>query len=628
MPEGTTIAQRLQEEGIQKVDAFLTSVCSAHRLPTQDVQAVTRETMIAGWELEIQCDAGVRRLHIVLDENFPFSIPYFFLVDRPPYLTWPHIEKDGFLCLITGSKASQPRRPAEMVGELFADAFDLVRDSETGANVSDFQSGFETYWARSIEHKALEVLSLLELDGRSRIVQVWRGDIKPVVGDSEAQILAWQRKRHGDKPQFNATDDALLLWLEEPLLPSQYPAWAADVYRLAQKSKSNRALIERFARTTKTPAYFILAANTQNGPCLAAVRGSRPVTIDIRGRRRDRLQNGFRPGKVPQSLVAQRLFSTSAKAERIRVQRVDSDWIHGRGRDVRHREIRGKKVILAGCGSVGGPVAVQLAMAGVGSIRIIDPETLSWANVGRHPLGADRVGSSKAIELAKDLQQRFPHADVHGVCSTYDAFSSGHPNLVQEADLIISATAEWESENLMNLQKINGEITAPILYTWTEPNACAGHGVVIQNGPPCLQCGMTLKGAIRAPITVWTNEEESLSEPACGGVFHPYGPVELQGTISAAASLALDTLLGKVNGATHRVWAGPKALLVENGGDWSETWRDGHPEREMGALQTDLPWQQDRLCPACSGSVTGAHSSSESGTPNNALSSPLQCSII
>ena len=61
-------------------------------------------------------------------------------------------------------------------------------------------------------------------------------------------------------------------------------------------------------------------------------------------------------------------------------------WVHGRGHDARQKVLAEKYVVIAGCGSVGGPVAQQLAMAGVGQSTLVDPETLTWSNIGRHPL--------------------------------------------------------------------------------------------------------------------------------------------------------------------------------------------------------------------------------------------------
>ena len=46
-----------------------------------------------------------------------------------------------------------------------------------------------------------------------------------------------------------------------------------------------------------------------------------------------------------------------------------------------------------------------------------------------------------------------------------------------------------------------GEIAAPILYTWTEPHACAGHAVVIFSSGACFQCGLSIYGDSKLKVT-------------------------------------------------------------------------------------------------------------------------------
>jgi hypothetical protein len=571
--------------------------------------------------MTIETASTVRRLRVLIDAQFPFSLPHFFLVDRPSFLTWPHIERDGLLCLLAESKATGFRHPEDMVGELLGDVYHLVCSSESGENESDFRTEFYSYWDRSLLERTEKIFSLLKMDGRSRLIRIWRDETRPVVGESEEQVLSWLRRRHGNQPQFDTTDVACLLWLPEALLPREYPKTAGNLYRLAMTTPGGAKLLEQFSTIGNSPFYFILGAESGNGPCLAGVKANRPLIADIRGKRRDHLLHGFRPGKVPKSLVTQRMFSEASSASRMNVERVDSAWIHGRGYDPHHESLSVKKVVVIGCGSIGAPIAQHLAMAGVGNLRLVDPQDLSWANVGRHPLGAEHVGHNKATTLAAKLQLSYPHAEIRGFGLCYEEFLSTEAQILAEADLIVCATADWEMESLLNLQRVHGEINSPILYTWTEPHACAGHAVLLPFVSPCLQCGMTLRGEARAEITKWRRDTETRSEPACGAVFQPYGPIELQGSISMAASLALDSLLGIIKQSIHRVWASPHALLVEAGGDWSDTWRNGHPEREKGGIQEDWAWEKDDLCPVCSASATGAALPSGLETPNNVLSS-------
>ena len=252
--------------------------------------------------------------------------------------------------------------------------------------------------------------SLLRAKGQSRFVRVFLGDgdIQPVVGESENEILTWLRKFSGDQPQLNRTERACLLWLDAPLIPREYPMTPDAIVQIASRLMGGRELLQKFILKGYPPFYFILGADSETGPCLAAVRTFLPQHVNIRGKRVSRVNNGFRHGKVPASLQVMRMLSADAKMDRMEVERVDAEWIHGRGHDPHQHILRKKHVVIAGCGSVGAPVAQQLAMSGVGKLTLIDYDRLSWANVGRHPLGAQYVGKKKSIALSEFLQMNYP----------------------------------------------------------------------------------------------------------------------------------------------------------------------------------------------------------------------------
>ena len=600
MHDGPGIALRLRKEGISGADAFLLAECGARRLSNEEVRTYQSHTLVAGWQVSIETGIAVRRVDIGVDDRFPFSLPHFFLVDRPPFLTWPHIEKDGLLCLLDQTDVVRFDQPEAVIGELLQDVFRLLRDCEAGTNQKDFRTEFYSYWNRSLSTDSEIIESLLEPYGESRLVHVWRGKIRPVVGETEDDVLRWLRHKNGNQPQFKTTDPALLVWRNEPLLPSEYPTSAADLYRLAREAKGGNRLLDQFAKADKSPFYFLIGADSANGPCLAGIRTDRPITPDIRGRRRNHALDGFRPGKLPQSLLTQRLFSASAPASRIKVERVDASWIHGRDHDPRQKALATKTVLVAGCGSVGAPIAQMLAMAGVGCLRLVDDEELTWANVGRHVLGAESVGKNKAKAMAERLQKSYPHSEISGFDMILEEFAEEKPGLVKECQLVVSATADWKCENILNVRQVRGEIEQPILYIWTEPHACAGHAVLVTPGEACLRCGFDRRGRPKLELTAWPSEKREQREPACGAFFQPYGPVELAGTISTGASLALDSLLGKICSATHRIWAGPQTLLLEAGGEWSDAWLRKHRDRAEDGFQEQQNWPGDSDCPVCS----------------------------
>ena len=70
------------------------------------------------------------------------------------------------------------------------------------------------------------------------------------------------------------------------------------------------------------------------------------------------------------------------------------------------------RVVVAGCGSGGGQVALQLAMSGVRQFTLIDKEKLKIENVIRHVCGIRYLGQKKTDALEDILKDRNPAIDV------------------------------------------------------------------------------------------------------------------------------------------------------------------------------------------------------------------------
>jgi len=66
------------------------------------------------------------------------------------------------------------------------------------------------------------------------------------------------------------------------------------------------------------------------------------------------------------------------------------------------------KVLVAGCGSGGSQVALQLVMAGVHNFSLYDNDVLGEENVIRHACGLRHVGQRKVDALAEVLKDRNP----------------------------------------------------------------------------------------------------------------------------------------------------------------------------------------------------------------------------
>lgn len=70
------------------------------------------------------------------------------------------------------------------------------------------------------------------------------------------------------------------------------------------------------------------------------------------------------------------------------------------------------RVLIAGCGSGGSQVALQLAMAGIRKFSLFDHDVLEAENVIRHACGSRYVGQRKVDALADVLLDRNPAIEI------------------------------------------------------------------------------------------------------------------------------------------------------------------------------------------------------------------------
>src|ERR1700728_3500845 len=70
------------------------------------------------------------------------------------------------------------------------------------------------------------------------------------------------------------------------------------------------------------------------------------------------------------------------------------------------------KVLVAGCGSGGANVALQLVMSGIRNFTLIDHDVLGPENVIRHVCGRRYIGQKKVDAVADVLLDRYPRANI------------------------------------------------------------------------------------------------------------------------------------------------------------------------------------------------------------------------
>ncbi len=107
------------------------------------------------------------------------------------------------------------------------------------------------------------------------------------------------------------------------------------------------------------------------------------------------------------------------------------------------------RVFIAGAGGLGSPIAIYLAAAGIGHIRLVDSDVVDRSNLNRQILhGESDIGRAKVQSARETLERINPDVEIEAVRETLDAESVR--DLVGNADAIVDAVDNYAARYLLN----------------------------------------------------------------------------------------------------------------------------------------------------------------------------------
>ena len=105
--------------------------------------------------------------------------------------------------------------------------------------------------------------------------------------------------------------------------------------------------------------------------------------------------------------------------------------------------------LVIGAGGLGSPVALYLATAGVGTITIVDNDTVDLTNLQRQIVhSVERIGWPKAESAAQTLRSINPEVRVRSLCERADA--ARLLALVAEADVVLDCSDNFATRHAVN----------------------------------------------------------------------------------------------------------------------------------------------------------------------------------
>lgn len=239
-------------------------------------------------------------------------------------------------------------------------------------------------------------------------------------------------------------------------------------------------------------------------------------------------------------------FPSRSKMLPLSTSRLDPNWTSGRDQHPEVDQRQAKHVLVLGAGALGGSIVDHLAKAGVGRISLVDADTMSPANVGRHLLGAESIGENKAWAVAKRVNLAFPSTEVAPYSKNTAAWLK--ENCLAEVHAVLDLTGEPDVR--VQIDNARQKHPCPLLIGWMEPYVAAAHACFLPSGQSWLQDG--IDPLYRLQAVVWPDEVIQ-QEPGCSSRFQSYTAAAAEHAVSLVAECALEMIDAAVEPINPRV---------------------------------------------------------------------------
>jgi adenylyltransferase/sulfurtransferase len=166
---------------------------------------------------------------------------------------------------------------------------------------------------------------------------------------------------------------------------------------------------------------------------------------------------------------------------------------------------------VVGCGGTGCSCSAFLARAGIGTVRIADPDVVSFTDLHRQVLYDEDdagKGTPKVEAAARHLRAANSGVKIEALRRGFD--SSSAAGLIEGVDLLIDCSDNFDARMLIN------EICLEHSLPWVH-GACVGSaGIVIPFPGAEAACYRCIVDHVPAPGSVPTNEEAGILGPVAG----------------------------------------------------------------------------------------------------------------
>ena len=117
----------------KQMDDYILDLPEAGQLSPRIISRYQNRDFTGGWSVPVIFSDGIcRELHVLTDGDFPYTPPRIAISDKPGILSWPHLEKDGLLCILPPDSAVSNQDPCKVTAYVLGEACHLIEKNIKG----------------------------------------------------------------------------------------------------------------------------------------------------------------------------------------------------------------------------------------------------------------------------------------------------------------------------------------------------------------------------------------------------------------------------------------------------------------------------------------------------------------
>jgi molybdopterin/thiamine biosynthesis adenylyltransferase len=454
----------------------------------------------------------------------------------------PHLDREGKLCLFDLEGVLIDKDFEGLLNQTLDRMDKTLVEGLNELNKKDFIEEFEQYWGKLPNTKVLK--SMIRLTKNTKIIK-YADNKKQVKKDKKDNYIDFLRKQNkyifvcsdsekdfNTYKDINAIRNGIYIYIdtEEYIYP---PDWRNKldigyVNNLLKHTSLDKNEFMQYLNKCKRDLLLVFNIKQPND-CINI------LGVVIKG------YNISILSEIPQIKSYKELIPCM-------VIRCDKEFLVYRGGSL--SDLCNKKILVIGCGSIGGYLVSELVKTGINDITIVDNDILKEENIFRHILGMEYINEYKSKALVDYINKNIPYVNIKSFEDTIeDAIYDGNISFF-EYDLIISAVGNHNLNRWINEYVHTEGIKTPVIYLWNEVLGIGNHVAFLStNYRGCYECffGECEEGIYDK--TSYCEKGQSFTKKirGCGSSFLPFSSTNSVVTVTTGVEIIRNYFEGRIN---------------------------------------------------------------------------------